>query len=91
MAYEEWGPADHKFKIHHITRSALFFSECAKKYNLDADVTDRVIHNILSHHQRKEWGSPVEPKTKIAWILHLADSVSARLYDCQYEHKKTND
>jgi 23S rRNA maturation-related 3'-5' exoribonuclease YhaM len=38
---------------------------------------DSVSHCILSHHGRKEWGSPVEPKTPEAWILHAADMLSA--------------
>lgn len=78
----EWGPTRHKRVIHHISRSALFFSEMAKKHNLDVDLTDKVLHNILSHHGCREWGSPVSPATRIAWLLHLSDMVSARLYDC---------
>lgn len=33
-------------------------------------------HLIASHHGRLEWGSPVEPKTKEAIILHHADMLS---------------
>lgn len=33
-------------------------------------------HLIASHHGRLEWGSPVEPKTKEAVILHHADVLS---------------
>ena len=41
-----------------------------------------VTHAILSHHGRREWGSPVCPNTRIAWLLHLCDGISARLEDC---------
>ena len=34
-------------------------------------------HCILAHHGRKEWGSPVEPATASAKIVHLADVMSA--------------
>ena len=34
---------------------------------------------ILSHHGKKEWGSPIEPQSQGAWILHLADMMSARV------------
>jgi 3'-5' exoribonuclease len=33
---------------------------------------------MLAHHGRKEWGSPVEPATNEAWILHAADMMSSR-------------
>ncbi len=36
-----------------------------------------VEHAILAHHGRKEWGSPVEPGSKIAMLLHAADMVSS--------------
>jgi 3'-5' exoribonuclease len=37
-----------------------------------------VIHCILSHHGRKDWGSPVEPATLEALVLHQADMLSAK-------------
>ncbi len=83
-----WGKYDnHARQIHHISRSALEF----EKHYCNPDgfewtgVTinkDNVIHNILSHHGMREWGSPVSPATKEAWILHLSDNMSARLDDC---------
>lgn len=39
---------------------------------------EEILHCILAHHCEKEWGSPVKPKTKEAWIVHLADQTSAR-------------
>jgi 23S rRNA maturation-related 3'-5' exoribonuclease YhaM len=39
---------------------------------------DAVIHCMLSHHGRREWGSPVEPVTPEAYILHVADMLSSR-------------
>jgi len=39
---------------------------------------DAVSHCILAHHGRIEWGSPVEPQTIEAQILHFADMMSAR-------------
>ena len=40
--------------------------------------TDAILHCMLSHHGRKEWGSPIEPATSEAWILHAADVMSSR-------------
>ena len=44
---------------------------------MDRDFRDAVGHCILAHHGRKEWGSPVEPQTVEAMILHQADMWSA--------------
>ena len=36
-------------------------------------------HLIVSHHGTKEWGSPVEPATIEACILHFADNMDAQV------------
>ncbi|CAM3846945.1 3'-5' exoribonuclease YhaM family protein [Alkalicoccus chagannorensis] len=36
-------------------------------------------HCILSHHGRMEWGSPVEPKTLEAHIIHQIDMIDSRV------------
>jgi 3'-5' exoribonuclease len=78
----KWVGTDHKRHIHHISRSALIWSHAVKEYpNLNDKYHDSVLHAILSHHGLREWGSPVSPKTKTAWLLHLCDGLSARLED----------
>ena len=39
----------------------------------------RVLHMILSHHGRKEFGAPVLPATPEAIALHFLDNLDARL------------
>jgi 3'-5' exoribonuclease len=39
----------------------------------------QVEHMILSHHEKGEWGSPVEPKTMEAMALHYLDNLDAKL------------
>jgi 23S rRNA maturation-related 3'-5' exoribonuclease YhaM len=51
------------------------------KGNVDIN-QDNITHNILSHHGQRAYGSPVFPATREAWVLHLADNLSARLDDC---------
>ena len=36
-------------------------------------------HLILSHHGKKEFGSPIQIKTKEAMILHYSDVLSSQL------------
>lgn len=82
--YKDWVNSDHKYKIHHITRSILVWNEAFDKENWDGRFEwdkDEVTHAILAHHGRREYGSPVEPQSKLAWLLHSADMISARLCD----------
>lgn len=43
------------------------------------EYTTHLEHMILSHHGKLEWGSPVEPVTIEALILHLADYLDSRI------------
>jgi 3'-5' exoribonuclease len=38
-----------------------------------------ILHIILSHHGRKDWGSPVEPAIPEALTVHFADDFDAKL------------
>lgn len=78
----KWIPAPHKRNIHHISRSAMFFYHKATEMVFSNELTDEVLHCILSHHTRREYGSPVAPNSREAWLLTLADNMSARLNDC---------
>jgi 3'-5' exoribonuclease len=75
--------APHKRLIHHISRSALIWHDASQIVpQIHDKYHDSVLHNILAHHGRREHGSPVMPKTRAAWLLHLCDSISARMNDC---------
>lgn len=79
----QWIPTTHKRLIHHISRSAVYWSNLVNQYpEIAEQYHDNVLHAILAHHGQREWGSPVAPKTRIAWLLHLCDSLSARMDDC---------
>lgn len=66
----------HADKITHLARSYAEFMKLADKYKLDEKLRDEISHCILAHHGRKEWGSPVEPKSPEAYALHFADMMS---------------
>lgn len=74
--------ARHSRVVHHIARSALVWADAKVKFGFKDD-GDEVLHAILSHHGAREWGSPVSPCSRLAWLLHLSDSMSARLNDCK--------
>ena len=83
-AYQEWVSTESKSKIYHITHSALAWNEAFNEdgHHLSTEEKEEVLHAILAHHGRHEWKSPVEPKTRMAWLLHLSDNMSARIDDC---------
>jgi 3'-5' exoribonuclease len=88
---KDWTGTKHKRNIHHISRSALVWSDAFTKFGeqvygpLDdrEQIKDEILHAILSHHGLREWGSPVAPNSRLAWILHLCDGISARVDDVE--------
>jgi 3'-5' exoribonuclease len=43
------------------------------------DLRRHLEHMVLSHHGRREYGSPIEPATPEAFVLHAIDSLDSRL------------
>jgi len=44
------------------------------------DLTDALVHVILSHHGKEEYGSPVAPMLPEAQIVHMADALDVQLF-----------
>jgi 3'-5' exoribonuclease len=65
-----------KDTVAHIPYSWEFFRFTASEAGLDGVEIEEISHAILAHHGRKEWGSPVEPRTPLAFALHSADMLS---------------
>jgi 3'-5' exoribonuclease len=67
----------------HVTLGALMFDRrvVASGIDLSAAQRDELLHFILSHHGALEFGSPVQPMTTEAEIVHWADEASAKATD----------
>lgn len=67
----------------HVTLGALMFDRRARAsgVELTAAQRDELLHLILSHHGALEFGSPVQPMTPEAEIVHWADEASAKTTD----------
>lgn len=63
----------------HITISAAMWQEIAAEAGAPEALRGHILHLILSHHGRKEYGSPVEPMTREAHLLHLIDMIDSRI------------
>lgn len=67
---------EHRDQISHLPRSYAEFAQRAEA--LPEEQRTFIGHLILSHHGRREWGSPVRPATPEAWAIHAADMLSSQ-------------
>lgn len=67
----------------HVAIGALMFDRrlIASDLTLPPAQRDELLHFILSHHGALEFGSPVQPMTVEAEIVHWADEASAKATD----------
>lgn len=72
-----YGYERHRWTVRHLTRSYAEFLAAAQEAGVDEDLTEEVCHCILAHHGRNDWGSPVEPLSPEASMIHYADCMSA--------------
>lgn len=69
---------DYRNLVRHVAGShAAFLMEIQHK-EVHPEIVLGIEHAILAHHGRKEWGSPVEPQTIEARIVHDADMFSVK-------------
>lgn len=77
--------------IDHMALSILIIDQAYTALKLEKDIEYyQLLHIIQSHHGCKEWGSPVEPKTIEAQIIHFADNFSAKVEIMKNELNKTD-
>lgn len=67
----------------HVVLGALMFDRRVQSSGiaLSPSQRDELLHFILSHHGSLEFGSPVQPMTVEAEIVHWADEASAKATD----------
>ncbi len=66
--------------IGHIAIGVTIVEKKASKIkNFPHELLNAVKHLILSHHGELEWGSPVQPLTIEALLLHFADNIDSKI------------
>jgi 3'-5' exoribonuclease len=67
--------------LDHIYISCEMVKERMTKLETPEELTNQILHMILSHHGdvSNGWGSPVDPKTPEALALHYADNMDAKV------------
>ena len=66
-----------RHRVGHVVYGWHHFNRAATLGASDEEY-EEIGHALLAHHGRREWGSPVEPQTRLAYILHTADMMSSR-------------
>lgn len=57
---------------------------------VDENTINRLLHIILAHHGKLEWGSPKVPATKEAFVVHQADYIDTNMYIYHNAYKEVN-
>ena len=63
----------------HIVRAIIEIETKGKAMDFPEDDLLNLVHLIASHHGKLEWGSPVQPKTLEAILLHQIDLLDSRV------------
>ncbi len=64
----------------HINIGASIVQQVGEKIKTPEDKLSIVVHIILSHHGKPEFGSPILPKTAEAYVIHLLDELDAKMF-----------
>ena len=80
---EGFGHTSSGMLLGHVALGALLFDRrvIAAQVPFTTAQRDEILHFILSHHGALEYGSPVQPMTPEAEIVHWADESSAKATD----------
>lgn len=65
--------------VGHIARAAIMVEKAAAQIEISTEQLRQLVHLIVAHHGKLEWGSPVQPKTLEAIILHQIDLLDSRV------------
>lgn len=65
----------------HIVRGVVNIQTAAEKTGASTAKALLLQHMVLSHHGIPEYGSPMAPKFPEAEVLHMIDTLDARLYE----------
>ena len=65
--------------VGHLVMTAQWIHDKARRVGVPRDLEHHVVHLVLSHHGRHEYGSPKLPMTLEALITHAIDDLDSRM------------
>lgn len=63
----------------HIAIMYAEFKKIVDELDIKSEVPILLEHMILAHHGKLEWGSPVQPATREAWLLSQIDLIDSHM------------
>jgi len=63
----------------HIVLGSIFISNKMDELEIGDDIKDKLLHIIVSHHGKNDFGSPKEPMFPEAVAIYYADELSSKL------------
>jgi len=76
--------------VGHIVRAIIMIEKVAQELgDIPPENVQQLVHLVASHHGKLEWGSPTEPKTLEALLLHQVDLLDSRVQGF-LEHAQTD-
>lgn len=76
--YQVNGSSIDRTRLHSIQNHIVNGIKIVSK-NIESTKLDDIIHIIASHHNLKEWGSPIQPQSNEAWIIHNIENLSSKV------------
>lgn len=71
-------PQEDMFLLGHIYIGAHKLHQELEKRGVDKNETKRIVHIVLAHHGKREYGSPVVPCLEEAVLVNMLDDLSAK-------------
>lgn len=65
--------------VGHIVLGTIYISKKMDEIGFDEDLKNKILHIIVSHHGRKEFGAPKEPMFSEATAVYYADEMSSKI------------
>ncbi len=65
--------------VGHLVMAAQWIHEKARRVGVPRELEQHVVHLVLSHHGRLEFGSPKTPATLEALVTHFIDDLDSRM------------
>src|SRR5512137_99080 len=65
--------------VGHLVMAAQWIHEKARRVGVPRELEQHVVHLVLSHHGKLEYGSPKTPATLEALVTHFIDDLDSRM------------
>lgn len=79
------GPPDNEYTttgelVGYVVLGAIQVHQAAQRAALPQELADKLLHIVVSHRGRGQWGSPVRPSTPEAILVHMLGMLDAMMH-----------